>query len=1241
MFGTKRGHYISTTTAAATAAVSGGGNIMASFSIHSRISVVVVVLACIIITTHSSSPSQIYATVTTAKEGKYKHTSGAALFRSKDRTIVSGFGSRSVRKSIFSSAGSSTYTASSSVTKSNKIDKKKNSKSTVDKKLTCQTSFGDNCDESSPKIWVKRSNEDNNALWIMIESKDIGDKRRTEMIGINSNTNTNINKNINTNENANTIQQQRRRQHYMVLKLSCNDDDGDYDVRKATPKEESDYVRNLQFDDWIPIEGLYGLYKVPSGILLVLITATEPIYEAPPILKSPSPLSWWNIRRVTNLEIVHLAKKTHQRTATETTVDATKLLSSTPPPSSSSSSSSSSPSPSPQLREEVRQLKLLRKALKQHDFYYIPQRSNHDDDSTTIIRDMTKTIQQSILDANNNNCKIALTDDDDSNRNNNNANNAWWRTCTNNENHDTVGTATETLRNSQFPDPRFFWNQCAVEPILKRFRESYHERRLHNSQRKQEHKQSLEVTESLLQHVIPLTSAFVGVQTNITVDINDTKNKNSSSVTNTNTNANSLPSSSTGYIPSSYDEILISRRSRFRAGTRFTVRGADEHGDCANFAETEQICLMTSTSIPNSIEGIDVVVDIDDSESSTMNTRITATQVDNNDNNNEKYSHRFRYLRSVASHVQTRGSIPLRWSSPADVKTYRPRVHIGTDPLAQARAVRRHILNQLSYYSLGNSSNKILDQSEGSSAINEDQGHISDGNGDVADIVFVNLVDKTSDQGRLGRTFDAVLNAVIDVHGGASSYSNGTLISDDIAATSYSPTSSPSPSSIIDVKIGPNSVKHVWYDFHAEVKSGRWNRLGLLLEELQPTLKSHDYFLLDVNSGIDNQSREKHKHKESNKTMQQQWSIRRLQNAVVRTNCMDCLDRTNVIQSIFGRYILFQQLSRNESADSSNINSETNSWAKLNKKFRKSSLKLPWTKGETAHRLLWADNADAISRLYAGTPALKGDFTRTGERTKRGALDDGMNSLHRYYKNNFLDSDRQEGYDLMVGHASFSNVIQYKYPSNVNDRTIINKSSSKSAHQFLSLLGGTKEIPSSSSSNDRISNSLPLRWLPGDLQAQMRNQAKKIAPVNRNHTNNNEESNTGIESQEKKGGFCFKEAIRAIDERSVAEKTWWAKSLGGWLIIDGNDDDIVEDNERNSLCSTVAESSQHKSQIILTPIELALVLVLGLQAPIMLSSLVIIVLSYVYMPECIKHDTERMFDFVDKIFLNKREDNSM
>ena len=72
---------------------------------------------------------------------------------------------------------------------------------------------------------------------------------------------------------------------------------------------------------------------------------------------------------------------------------------------------------------------------------------------------------------------------------------------------------------------------------------------------------------------------------------------------------------------------------------------------------------------------------------------------------------------------------------------------------------------------------------------------------------------------------------------------------------------------------------------------------------------------------------------------------------------------------------------------------------------------------------MWADNADAVSTQYSGTGALKNDFTRTGKRNMRGGtqtaitsfflklriavLNDGVNSMMRYYLNNFVDGFRQ------------------------------------------------------------------------------------------------------------------------------------------------------------------------------------------------------------------------------------------
>ena len=66
---------------------------------------------------------------------------------------------------------------------------------------------------------------------------------------------------------------------------------------------------------------------------------------------------------------------------------------------------------------------------------------------------------------------------------------------------------------------------------------------------------------------------------------------------------------------------------------------------------------------------------------------------------------------------------------------------------------------------------------------------------------------------------------------------------------------------------------------------------------------------------------------------------------------------------------------------------------------------------------LWADNGDAISRQYAGTAALKGDFTRTRKRNWTGALSDFSLSLNRYYNNIFGDYFLQTCIEYYLGHA--------------------------------------------------------------------------------------------------------------------------------------------------------------------------------------------------------------------------------
>ena len=87
-----------------------------------------------------------------------------------------------------------------------------------------------------------------------------------------------------------------------------------------------------------------------------------------------------------------------------------------------------------------------------------------------------------------------------------------------------------------------------------------------------------------------------------------------------------------------------------------------------------------------------------------------------------------------------------------------------------------------------------------------------------------------------------------------------------------------------------------------------------------------------------------------------------MQDGVFRTNCIDCLDRTNVLQSMLAQRALATAL-RDASFTPTGAKNEVELWPGFGVAFKE----------------LWADHADVLSLQYSGTPALKTDFTRTGK----------------------------------------------------------------------------------------------------------------------------------------------------------------------------------------------------------------------------------------------------------------------
>ncbi|XP_029961869.1 phosphatidylinositide phosphatase SAC2 isoform X2 [Salarias fasciatus] len=153
------------------------------------------------------------------------------------------------------------------------------------------------------------------------------------------------------------------------------------------------------------------------------------------------------------------------------------------------------------------------------------------------------------------------------------------------------------------------------------------------------------------------------------------------------------------------------------------------------------------------------------------------------------------------------------------------------------------------------------------------------------------------------------------------------------------------------------------------------------------------------------------------------------QEGIFRVNCMDCLDRTNVVQAAIARVVMEQQLK------------------KLGVMPPEQPLPL---KCYRIYQVMWANNGDTISRQYAGTAALKGDFTRTGERKLAGVMKDGVNSANRYYLNRFRDAYRQAVIDLMMGLPVTEDL--YSIFSKEKEHEEKEKESIRGAQEQVSLL---------------------------------------------------------------------------------------------------------------------------------------------------------------------------------------------
>lgn len=157
-------------------------------------------------------------------------------------------------------------------------------------------------------------------------------------------------------------------------------------------------------------------------------------------------------------------------------------------------------------------------------------------------------------------------------------------------------------------------------------------------------------------------------------------------------------------------------------------------------------------------------------------------------------------------------------------------------------------------------------------------------------------------------------------------------------------------------------VPHILFDYHQECRGGHMKNLSKLKAKVDKYLEAFSLFYA-IGSNVVYE-----------------------QKGTIRTNCLDCLDRTNCVQTFFALEILNKQLVL----------------LKLHEKAQMMS------RFEEVFRQMWINNGNEVSKIYAGTGAIQGSSSAGGK------LMDGARSAARTIQNNLLDSSKQEAIDVLL-----------------------------------------------------------------------------------------------------------------------------------------------------------------------------------------------------------------------------------
>lgn len=254
--------------------------------------------------------------------------------------------------------------------------------------------------------------------------------------------------------------------------------------------------------------------------------------------------------------------------------------------------------------------------------------------------------------------------------------------------------------------------------------------------------------------------------------------------------------------------------------------------------------------------------------------------------------------------------------------------------------------------------------------------HIDELNKNYGSSIMINLIDKKGDQNEIGTLFNNLFNSLV---------------------YEYSEEKRP---------------EFIWFDFHENCKKMRYENLNILISSqiFKKFLSEKQYFHALIPS-LYNSFKKFHKRNFEDHKIK----IISEQKGVFRTNCIDCLDRTNIVQTLISRHLTQQIIGK------LNICTKKSYTGKVFEKFKNNF--------ENDFKNLWSNHGDAISYAYTGTQAQKSDFTRTGKRTYLGTFKDFLIGAKRFFINNVNDSYNQECQELFLNRVPIAQMQITAKPS--------------------------------------------------------------------------------------------------------------------------------------------------------------------------------------------------------------------